>query len=49
MQQWPLLLFILLSWGFTSTKTIRLIRDGEPSAATSIFTQLLSGRGTTLL
>ena len=27
---------------FTSTETIRLIRDGEPRAATSTFTQLLS-------
>ena len=34
-------------WGlfqccFTSTETIRLIRDGEPRTATSISTQLLS-------
>ena len=27
---------------FTSTETIRLIRDGEPRMATSTFTQLLS-------
>ena len=27
---------------FTSTETIRLIRDGEPRTATSTFTQLLS-------
>ena len=30
---------------FTSTETIRLIRDGEPRAATSTFTQLLSSEG----
>ena len=27
---------------FTSTETIRLIKDGEPRTATSTFTQLLS-------
>ena len=27
---------------FTSTETIRIIRDGEPRTATSTFTQLLS-------
>ena len=27
---------------FTSTETMRLIRDGEPRTATSTFTQLLS-------
>ena len=30
---------------FTSTETIRTIRDGEPRTATSIFTQLLGGMG----
>ena len=30
---------------FTSTKTIRLIRDGEPRTATSTFTQPLSYAG----
>ena len=30
-----------LSWCFTSTETIRLIRDGEPRTAISTFTQLL--------
>ena len=34
-------LLLLLSWCFTSTETIRLIRDGEPRAATSTFTMLL--------
>ena len=29
---------------FTSTETIRLIRDGEPRTATSTFTQLLSSK-----
>ena len=32
----------LLSFCFTSTKTIRLIGDGEPRVATSTFTQFLS-------
>ena len=32
---------LLLSLCFTSTETIRLIRDGEPTRATSTFTQLL--------
>ena len=27
---------------FTSTETVRLIRDGEPETATSSFTQLLT-------
>ena len=30
-----------LSWCFTSTETIRLIRDGEPRTAISTFTQLV--------
>ena len=34
--------FNLFQWCFTSTETIRLIRDGEPWMATSTFTQLLS-------
>ena len=29
---------------FTSTETIRLIRDGDPRTATSTFTQLLSSK-----
>ena len=32
---------LLLSWCFTSTESIRLIRAGEPRAATSTFTMLL--------
>ena len=32
------------SW-FTSTETIRTIRDGEPRTATSTFTQLLTSEG----
>ena len=34
------LLFLL--WCFTSTETIRLIRDGKPRTPTSTFTQLLN-------
>ena len=38
-------------WGsvqcrFTSTETIRTVRDGEPRTATSIFTQLLNSAAT---
>ena len=34
---------------FTSTETIRLIRDGDPRTATSTFTQLLSSEVSVLL
>ena len=35
---------------FTSTETIRTVRDGEPSTSTSTFTQLLiSGSETSLM
>ena len=34
--------FVFLKYRFTSTETIRSIRDGEPRTATSNFTQLLS-------
>ena len=38
---------LFLSWCFSSTKNVRLIRDREPGMATLTFTQLLNSKSTT--
>ena len=39
---WALTVCVHVQFYFTSTETVRTIRDGEPRTATSTFTQLLS-------